>query len=59
MGDDNHIYIFDIVIDIDNDHKGEERKHKESGQEAKILLKIYLQSGPRFIEKYLFSTKRI
>lgn len=52
----NHnICIFDVVIDISSKNKGKETKDYKGRYEAKILLVINLQSGPRFNEMYLLS----
>lgn len=48
MCNDYNIYICDMIIDVNDDNIGKERKDEKGRQETKILLKVYLQSGPRF-----------
>lgn len=57
MCNDYNIYICDMIIDVNDDNIGKERKDDKGRQETKILLKVYLQSGPRFNAIKLLSTK--
>ncbi len=57
MCNDYNIYICDMIIDVNDDNIGKERKDDKGRQETKILLKVYLQSGPRFNVIKLLSTK--
>ena len=57
MCNDYNIYICDMIIDVNDDNIGKECKYDKGRQEAKILLKVYLQSGPIFNVINLLSTK--
>lgn len=57
MCNDYNIYICDMIIDVNDDNIGKERKDDKGRQETKILLKVYLQSGPTFNVIKLLSTK--
>jgi hypothetical protein len=46
-----------MIIDVNDDNIGKECEDDKGRQETKILLKVYLQSGPIFNVINLLSTK--